>query len=164
MSVPLQTLDGCVRLVEALGTLRDPADFASIVRPALAELVGCDVVTSGELVPTSSGVGHESRNGIDVVDRAVLEILRRPLQAALTRARLRGPAAPSILEQLSAQENAVLDLVALGRTNAAIARTLGVSPRTIAKHLEHIYRKLQVANRAGAVARAYGPGAGDQQC
>jgi DNA-binding CsgD family transcriptional regulator len=42
--------------------------------------------------------------------------------------------------------------VAAGRTNVAIAHTLQVSPRTVAKHLERIYRKLGVGNRAAAVA------------
>ncbi len=47
-------------------------------------------------------------------------------------------------------------LVAEGRTNEAIAHTLGISPRTVAKHLERIYRKLHAANRAAAVSRATG--------
>jgi DNA-binding CsgD family transcriptional regulator len=55
---------------------------------------------------------------------------------------------------LSDRERAVLDLVALGRTNTAIAHALGVSPRTVAKHLEHTYRKLGVSSRAAAVARS----------
>ena len=47
----------------------------------------------------------------------------------------------------------MLGLVALGRTNVAIAHTLEVSPRTVAKHLEHIYRKLEVTSRTAAVSR-----------
>ena len=43
--------------------------------------------------------------------------------------------------------------VAQRRTNSSIARTLDVSPRTIAKHLEHIYRKLGVTSRAATVHR-----------
>jgi DNA-binding NarL/FixJ family response regulator len=58
--------------------------------------------------------------------------------------------------QLSTRERAVLELVAAGRTNVAIAHELGISPRTVAKHLEHLYRKLGVANRAAAVARRPG--------
>lgn len=48
----------------------------------------------------------------------------------------------------------MLELVALRRTNPAIAHALDVSPRTIAKHLEHIYRKLNVTNRAAAATLA----------
>jgi DNA-binding NarL/FixJ family response regulator len=88
----------------------------------------------------------------DEVDRAVLAILRRPLLAALTRVRLGGRGTSSSVDDRSARERDVLELVATGQTNAAIARTLGVSPRTVAKHLEHLYQKLQVANRAAAVA------------
>ena len=54
---------------------------------------------------------------------------------------------------LTGREARVMELVASGRTNVAIAHALEVSPRTIAKHLEHIYRKLGVASRAAAVAR-----------
>jgi DNA-binding NarL/FixJ family response regulator len=51
------------------------------------------------------------------------------------------------------REREVLDLVAEGRTNAAIGHVLEVSPRTVAKHLEHAYRKLEVNCRVQAVAR-----------
>lgn len=54
---------------------------------------------------------------------------------------------------LTDRELHVLELVATGKTNQAIAHALRVSPRTVAKHLEHIYRKLDVGNRAAAVAR-----------
>ena len=59
------------------------------------------------------------------------------------------PAAP-----LTARETEVLGLVATGATNAAIGHALAVSPRTVAKHLEHVYRKLDVSCRAAAVARS----------
>lgn len=54
---------------------------------------------------------------------------------------------------LSPREAEVLALVAEGRTNAEVARLLFASPRTIGKHLEHIYRKLGVENRSAAVLR-----------
>ena len=53
---------------------------------------------------------------------------------------------------LTARESEVLDQVALGLTNQAIGHALGCSPRTVAKHLEHAYRKLGVACRVSAVA------------
>jgi DNA-binding NarL/FixJ family response regulator len=57
------------------------------------------------------------------------------------------------LTMLTRREREVLDLVAEGRTNVAIGHVLEVSPRTVAKHLEHAYRKLQVNCRVQAVAR-----------
>ncbi|MGX7677415.1 response regulator transcription factor [Jatrophihabitans sp. DSM 45814] len=240
MFVAIQTLERCVRLVEQLGEVSDPVDYASVVLPALNELIGCDVVTYNEIGTTPASVRYEdwppqslnphtrqtfarlahqhpsiehfrrtgdnrpvmisdflttsqfhrldlyaeffrpipvehqlslslnapgsmvvglalnrTRKEFDDIDRAILTILRRPLLTALMRTRLRQQAATSPLNELSPRERAVLNLVADGRTNASIAQSLGVSPRTVAKHLEHIYRKLDVSNRAAAVARAH---------
>ncbi|MDX6267883.1 MAG: hypothetical protein QOD70_2623 [Frankiales bacterium] len=55
--------------------------------------------------------------------------------------------------ELTTRERQVLDLVAEGRTNQAIGHELQMSPRTVAKHLEHVYRKLEVSCRVQAVAR-----------
>lgn len=49
----------------------------------------------------------------------------------------------------------VLHWVAQGKTDAEIGTILGVSPRTVQKHLEQIYQKLGVENRTAAAARAY---------
>ena len=68
---------------------------------------------------------------------------------------------------LTEREREVLSLVALGRTNVAIGHALACSPRTVAKHLEHAYRKLDVTSRVEAVRLAVppprwpGPGAPD---
>jgi DNA-binding CsgD family transcriptional regulator len=43
--------------------------------------------------------------------------------------------------------------VAEGKTNAETATILGLSPRTVDKHLEHIYVKLGVETRMAAAAR-----------
>jgi DNA-binding CsgD family transcriptional regulator len=98
-------------------------------------------------------------------DRALLSVLRAPLTAALLRARRRRQAgqvltamAGSGLADLTEREIQILRLVADGRTNASIARSLDVSPRTIAKHLEHLYRKLGVSSRTAAVSRMTMPG------
>jgi DNA-binding CsgD family transcriptional regulator len=52
---------------------------------------------------------------------------------------------------LSSREGDVMRLVAAGSTNARIAEKLWLSPRTVQKHLERIYRKLGVNTRAGAL-------------
>jgi non-specific serine/threonine protein kinase len=51
---------------------------------------------------------------------------------------------------LSAREAEVLKLVAKGLTNARIASELFVSPRTVDRHLNSIYRKVGVSSRAAA--------------
>jgi len=56
------------------------------------------------------------------------------------------------IERLSAREREVLEQVLLGKANDAIALELGIAPATVAKHLEHAYRKLDVQNRTAAVA------------
>ena len=89
-------------------------------------------------------------------DRALLSVLRAPLMAALLRVRRRRQAgqvyAAMALAELTEREIQILRLVADGRTNVSIAHALEVSPRTVAKHLEHIYRKFRVSSRAAAVS------------
>jgi DNA-binding CsgD family transcriptional regulator len=55
--------------------------------------------------------------------------------------------------ELSPREAEVLEWVAQGKTNAEIGGLLGVSPRTVQKHLEHVYDKLGVRSRAAAAIR-----------
>ena len=59
-----------------------------------------------------------------------------------------------LVEPLSPREREVLHLIALGKTNQEIARQLTVSSGTVKAHTSSIYRKLDVANRTEAVARA----------
>ena len=56
--------------------------------------------------------------------------------------------------RLTDRELAVLTLLGAGLTAGAIARRLDTSPRTVHKHLEHLYRKLGVRDRLMAVQRA----------
>jgi LuxR family maltose regulon positive regulatory protein len=64
------------------------------------------------------------------------------------------PVKGMFVEPLSQRELEVLRLVALGKTNQEIARQLVVSPGTVKAHTASIYRKLDVANRTEAAARA----------
>lgn len=54
--------------------------------------------------------------------------------------------------QLTQREAEVSHWLALGKTNKDIAEILELSPRTVNKHLEHIFEKLCVENRTAAVA------------
>lgn len=65
-------------------------------------------------------------------------------------------AAPSRLSiaSLTPRETEVLSWVAKGKTNRDVGEILGMSPRTVNKHLEHVYEKLGVETRAAAAALA----------
>ncbi|HXR27960.1 MAG TPA: helix-turn-helix transcriptional regulator [Solirubrobacteraceae bacterium] len=56
---------------------------------------------------------------------------------------------------LTAREAEVVRLVALGRSNQHIAAELGISDRTVGKHLEHSFRKLGVRDRSTAAGRVW---------
>jgi DNA-binding CsgD family transcriptional regulator len=65
------------------------------------------------------------------------------------------PAAASLKSLgLTRREAEVLAWVAQGKTNAEIAAILGTRPRTVHKHLDHIFDKLGVQNRTSAAAHA----------
>ncbi len=70
-----------------------------------------------------------------------------------------GSAAPA-LPQLSPREREVLDLVATGATNAAIAQRLRLSPKTVGNHLSAIFFKLGVSTRGEAIVMAKDAGLG----
>jgi len=55
---------------------------------------------------------------------------------------------------LTQREGEVLSWLSKGKTNRDIAQILGLSPRTVDKHLEQIYAKLGVENRTAAAAIA----------
>ncbi len=59
---------------------------------------------------------------------------------------------------LSGREVAVLGLLAEGLTAGAIGRRLGISERTVHKHLEHVYRKLGTRDRLSTVLVATSAG------
>nr|WP_193825466.1 ATP-binding protein [Marinobacter sp. ANT_B65] len=56
--------------------------------------------------------------------------------------------------QLTLRESDVLLWIANGKTNREIAQILDMSPRTVNKHLEQVFRKLGVENRTSAAASA----------
>ena len=56
---------------------------------------------------------------------------------------------------LTAREKQVIQLVADGKTNKAIANALGVSEKTVARHVSNIFTKLDLTSRAAATAYAY---------
>ncbi len=56
--------------------------------------------------------------------------------------------------ELTGRESEVLYWITKGKTNREIGQILGTSPRTVNKHSEHIYKKLEVENRTTAATKA----------
>ncbi|RLV65067.1 DNA-binding response regulator [Streptomyces sp. CBMAI 2042] len=85
--------------------------------------------------------------------RSLLMALRASSGSARRRQANQALAAP-----LTPRETNVLHLLATGLTAEGIGRRLGISPRTVHKHLNALYRKLGAADRLSAVLRAQGAG------
>ena len=113
-------------------------------------------VNRNELV---SFVMNRSGRDFSDRDRACLEAIRPHLGNLyrLTRATQGPRAAWGVPGQLTAREREVLEWLSGGKTDRDIADILGISPRTVHKHLQRIYEKLGVETRTAAVARAYLP-------
>jgi DNA-binding NarL/FixJ family response regulator len=77
-----------------------------------------------------------------------------PSVASVLMAQVRRPAAVS-QGPLSERELEVLALIAKGRSNRETAAELFISEATVKTHLMHVYSKLEVNDRAAAVAVAY---------
>ncbi len=88
------------------------------------------------------------------------ELLGR-IRALLRRGAAQIPASaavPAARNGLTAREREVLALLARGAVQGEIAQELVISPKTVAAHIDHILRKLDVHSRAQAVAVAYRDG------
>ena len=89
-------------------------------------------------------------------DRETARREREAAAAALERLGAAEPAGdPPDLGGLTPRELEVVAAVADGRTNQQVARALGISERTVARHLANVYLKTQVGSRTGAVAWAH---------
>lgn len=60
------------------------------------------------------------------------------------------------INQLTQREREVFDLLAKGMTNNEIAESLVITNNTVKRHLKAIFEKLNVHNRAGAIAKSRG--------
>jgi DNA-binding NarL/FixJ family response regulator len=91
------------------------------------------------------------------LERAAASAVFEQLGARPDLERLSAPATPSADAQggLTRRERQVLRLVAAGMTNKAIAAELGVSEKTVDRHVSNIFVKLDVPSRAAATACAY---------
>lgn len=94
------------------------------------------------------------RSGHDFSDTECgrLNALRGPLGIAARRTQptLTSPRCDRSVSSLSLREVEVLHLAATGLSDLQIGRRLGITQRTVGKHLENVYRKTQTTNRTEA--------------
>jgi len=126
-----QLIDSCLDLGEPEGYIRTFVDVGEPARNLLAAYLRFDEP------------GHES------YARRVLEAFSPSTGVHSADLQMAG-----LIEPISEREMEVLSLMAQGMTNKEIANQLIVAPGTIKAHAASIYRKLDVANRTEAVARA----------
>jgi DNA-binding NarL/FixJ family response regulator len=69
-------------------------------------------------------------------------------------------ASANIFPELTEREREILNLIAQGQSNTAIAAQLVLSPNTVRNYVSSIFSKLQVADRAQAIIRAREAGLG----
>ncbi len=81
--------------------------------------------------------------------------VQRHVVAALSDAGATEPARPELPDELTPREAEVLTLIAEGLSNAEIAARLVVSPATVKSHINHLFSKAGVRDRAQAVSYAY---------
>lgn len=110
------------------------------------------LVDQGLLV---SFVLNRTRSDFSDGERAFLELVRAPLAALYRNLLARGRGAGDFATlPVTPREREVLAWLAAGKTDREIGEILGMSVRTVQKHLQHIYEKLGVETRTAAVMRA----------
>ncbi|MYS87564.1 response regulator [Embleya scabrispora] len=97
-----------------------------------------------------------------VTRRLIAEFARRPEVpgARAAAAPVPEPPQPAALRAITAREREVLVLIAAGRTNAEIARTLHITEGTTKTHVGHLLAKLGARDRVHLVIIAYRAGLG----
>lgn len=102
-----------------------------------------------------SFVLNRSRSDFSERERAFLDLVREPLSALYRNLVARGRGMGTAAElPVTPREREVLAWLAAGKTDREIGEILRMSPRTVQKHLQHIYEKLGVETRTAAVMRA----------
>lgn len=89
-------------------------------------------------------------------DELLLDCIKRALEVGAVSAEhgIRTRAARLAIESLTPREREVLDLLVEGHPNKIIADRLGISPRTVEVHREHVMDKMQARTVADLVRKA----------
>jgi LuxR family transcriptional regulator, maltose regulon positive regulatory protein len=82
------------------------------------------------------------------------EYIGRLLEAFGESVKIESPVTSKLINPLSPRELEVLRLIIDGATNKEIADELVLTVNTVKRHISNIFDKLQVSNRAQAIAQA----------
>ena len=120
-----------------------------------AELLGLVAECLGEALEAALGrqrlaAVHASLAPWSSSTLALLDRIDGPRTPSPTPLPAPRPATPP--GTLTDREHEVIERIAAGEGNAAIARALHITEATVKAHVKHIFRKLDVANRAEAVS------------
>jgi pimeloyl-ACP methyl ester carboxylesterase/DNA-binding CsgD family transcriptional regulator len=148
-----------VRLFQARGGIDVVATAPNVVARTLVLHARGDRVVPVEegrllatLIPDARLVLLDSANHILLADEPAWEHFLSTLHAFLGTSD--GTPRRAVSSDLSPRELEVLDLVAAGLTNEAIAARLVLSVRTVERHLSNVYAKLGVVGKAARAAAA----------
>ena len=131
--------------------------------------VGAAMLSSQARLLAVADAYHAMRQPRPYREALTEEDARRRLQAEAAQGRLDSLSVDAVLSAagqpttrvhsegpmgLTVRESEVLGLLAQGLPNKSVAKQLGISPKTVSNHLERVYAKLGVTNRAGATMAA----------
>jgi two-component system response regulator DevR len=136
----VQSLHPKVRCLMLTSYSDDEALYSSIMAGASGYVL--KEVGSGDLV----GDIRRVHQGVALLDRALTSELIERLRE--------GHEAASRLDELTAQERRVLELIAQGRSNRQIAHDMSLAEATVKNYVSNLLSKLQVTNRTKAALYA----------
>ena len=147
--------NGAVLLAEgnaaaAIAVLRDAqAAWAEVGAP----YEGARIRVLVGLANRALGDDEMARLELDAARDVFQQLGARPDVERVTQ--LTGPGTSRDATGLTSREVEVLALIATGKTNRAIAESLRISDKTVARHVSNIFIKLGLSSRAAATAYAY---------
>lgn len=160
-------------LADDLAAALDPLPLSVPPSAVLAkgEADGILVCSAGQLIPLTTGARPELAEASSPLRPLLEAMLARPASQARLVVLLGldllavtldgGPEGVLLLHRpgaapygLTPRELQVLDAVSRGWTNAVTAQALGVAPRTVGTHIEHVLAKTQCPNRTAAARLA----------
>lgn len=163
----VEALEGGAHLLAIrLGSMLARAHLLARAKTQSVRVMGqvIDLAEPSGIVGSIADEGPELLQLIDLIGDAAhhdtnprarfLDALRDSAVAAWAERHDAAAVRPSLQSPLTPRERQILELIAEGQSNKAIARRLGLGPETVKTHMKNIFNKLDVDRRTQAVLRA----------